>query len=252
MPNDFASLLQPLCELVFQASEIALDERPKMKRALKPDGSVVTSADVAIEEFLRPKLAELKPGSTIWGEELGHAFDEGNGVWLIDPIDGTTNYSFGSPLWGISVAFAHSGELELGAVMLPDLNEIYLVARGMGATVNGEPLPSIPEGEIRQEELVGACDHVTAIIRRDLIPGKLRCSGAFVVEGAFVACQRMRGLIGIREKLYDVAPCILMANELGAEVRYADGSPLIVADHFDDQKFGKPWIIFPRNSGFVA
>jgi fructose-1,6-bisphosphatase/inositol monophosphatase family enzyme len=78
----------------------------------------------------------------------------------------------------------------------------------------------------------------------------MRCTGAFVVEGAFVLQQRFRGLVGLREKLYDVAPCVLMALELGADVRYADGSPFLLEELKTDVHITEPWLIFPADSGF--
>ena len=63
--------------------------------------------------------------------------------------------------------------------------------------------------------------------------------------------QRLRGLVGLSEKLYDIAACVLMGQELGADVRYADGRPFDVGALKADRKIAAPWVIFPRDSGFV-
>jgi fructose-1,6-bisphosphatase/inositol monophosphatase family enzyme len=251
VPDDFAALLEPLCYVASEAAEIALSERENLIREIKPDGSIVTSADKKVELMLREELPKLIPGSAFWGEEFGHESDQGNGVWLVDPIDGTSNFSYGSPLWGVSIAYGRAGVIELGCVLIPDFNEIYLGARGVGAFLNGEPMPPIPAGPVRPEELVSFNDSVDRVMNRSAIPGKRREHGAFVIAGTFVATQRLRGLIAVKEKLYDVAACALFCQELGAEVRWADGGALDFAPYFDDRKFEKPWLIFPAGSEFV-
>lgn len=251
--SDTSSLLEPLCHIAFEAAQMALDERAaNLKRELKPDGSIVTSADTKVEQLLRKRLPKLLPGSNVYGEEFGHEPDEGNGVWLVDPVDGTSNFAFGSPLWGISIGLAVSNAIEIGVIVLPDLEEIYVGAKGFGAALNGDPLPPIPSAPFRPEELCSYNEHVLKFIPRAKMPGKMRCSGAFVVDGCFVATQRYRGLVGRNEKLYDVASSVLMGFELGAEVRYVDGSPFDVAHLLQDKKIEKPWFIFPADTGFVV
>jgi len=246
---DYAGLLSKLGELVQEAGRIAQQARTQPKREIKPDGSIVTNGDRLVEQFLRSELTHLIPYSKVWGEEFGHSTQEGNGLWLVDPVDGTTNYSYGSPLWRVSVALLNGANIELGAVVLPDLNETYLCARGNGVLRNGTALKPIPKGKIEDEELVSYSDRINR--KFSSIPGKMRYAGAFVIDGCFVATQRYRGLIGEREKLYDVAPCVLFGQELGADVRYANGDPFDLSALTEDRKIGRPWIIFPAESGFL-
>jgi myo-inositol-1(or 4)-monophosphatase len=238
-------LLDELSVLVEDAAVVAQSEREHLVRELKPDGSIVTSADRKVETFFRARLESLLPGSAVWGEEFGYEADSGSGLWLIDPIDGTSNFAYGSPLWGISAALAIEGEIVLGVIDLPDLGETYQVERGCGAALNGKALPPIPPAPFRAEELCGFCEAVARRVPRENIPGKMRCSGAFVVEGAFVATQRYRGLVGLNEKLYDVAPAVLMGRELGADVRFLDGGEFVDSEWLTDRSIDRPWVIFP-------
>lgn len=247
--SPFAALLEPICHIAFEAGEIALEERKNLQRELKPDGSIVTSADRAVETYLREALPQLV-AANVWGEEFGFEPENESGLWAVDPVDGTSNFTFGSALWGISIALLRHGDVRAGCVILPDLNEIYLSAEGHGVFLNGEPLPPIPAGAVQREELVSYNDTIARNLKESKIPGRRRDLGAFVVSGTFVATQRFRGLIGKNEKLYDCAPCILFARELGADVRYADGSEFTCGDLICDVKIGKPWIIFPAESGF--
>lgn len=234
-----------------RAGRIAQGERTSLQSRLKEDGSIATSADDKVEAFLRETLEPLVPSAAFWGEESGFEPENDRGIWLVDPIDGTSNFSYGSPLWGVSVAFMREGSIELAAINLPDLGEIYVAALGAGVACNRADLPPIPPGAIEPTHLVSFNEHVVKHAAGLPIPGKMRCAGAFVMDAAFVLQQRYRGLIGFREKLYDIAASLLMATELGADVRYADGSPLILGDLLEDRAVGRPWIIFPRASGFT-
>lgn len=244
------ALAAPLAELAVRAGRLAQQARRQMQLDLKPDGSVVTNGDRDTEVFIRGELARLTPNLPVWGEEFGYAEDTGNGVWLVDPIDGTSNYAVGSPLWGVSIGLVVEDQIELGVVALPDLQEVYLAVRGGGVTLNGEFLPPIPPGPVERHHLVGYCESVSKLNLG--VPGRQRCSGAFVVEGAWVATQRFRGMVGVREHLYDVAPCALMGEELGADVRYVDGTPFEVQSLKAGGRIDKPWVIFPADSGFVG
>ncbi len=245
-------MLPELERLTKRAGRIAQQCRQTPERSLKPDGSIVTNGDRAVETFLRVELTALLPGSTVWGEEQGHSVPGESGLWAVDPIDGTSNYAFGSPLWGVSIGLIQNGQVTLGAIDLPDLKETYAAALGSGATCNGQLLARIPVGPVRREELLSYNDHVQRALQGHSIPGKMRNAGAFVIDATFVAQQRYRGLLGVREKLYDVAASIAILTELGADIRYTDGTPLEINALLEDRKIGKPWMMFPMDSGFFA
>jgi len=243
-------LLDELGQISRRAGEIALAARRSLVRELKPDGSIVTNGDRSVEEFLRPELTKLFAHSTVWGEEFGYEEEGSGGWWLVDPIDGTTNFAFGAPYWGISVGYYAKEKLQLGAIYLPDLDELYLAEAGGGSYLNGNPISRIEPGEIRDEEIVSYCERLIRRYPKSVIPGRMRCSGAFVIDGTFTATQRFRGLIGLGEKLYDIAASILINQEIGADVRYASGDAFLVADIKKDVKIDVPWLIFPKNSSF--
>lgn len=242
--------LSELERIVREAGRIAQEARQNLVCELKPDGSVVTNGDREVETFLRDALKPLVPGASYWGEEFGKEPDSEAGVWAIDPIDGTTNYSFGSPLWGVTVGLVLGESVEFGAVFLPDLGEHYFAQRGRGAFCNGEPMALIPPGPIQKHEIVGYCDTLMRRYPGRKWPGKMRCSGAMVTEAMFTVRQRYRGMIGIREKLYDIAGSLCVAMEAGADIRYANGAPFEIPPLMANIPIAEPWLIFPRDSGF--
>jgi len=242
---------EALADLAREAGRLAQAARRSLVREIKPDGSVVTNADREVEVFLRERLAQLQPGSAVWGEEFGFAEDGPGGVWLVDPVDGTTNFSLGSPLWGVSIAFYHAGEVLAGAVALPDLGETYSCIAGGGVDLDGSTLLPLASGPIDSGSPVSVSDSPMKRHPRQPWPGKLRCGGAVCVDGCFVASGRLRGLVGMREKLYDIAAVALFVTELGGIVRYADGRPLRFEDIADDSPIADAWLLFPAESGFV-
>src|SRR5918999_1443226 len=103
----------------------------------KPDLTPVTEADRAVETRLRELLAEARPGDAILGEEHG-VTGEAERRWIVDPIDGTRNYSRGIPVWATLVALVRDGAVELGVVSAPALHRRWWATRGGGAFADGE------------------------------------------------------------------------------------------------------------------
>ncbi|MBV6457630.1 MAG: Fructose-1,6-bisphosphatase/inositol-1-monophosphatase [Fimbriimonadaceae bacterium] len=221
-----------------------------MSRELKADGSIVTDADREVEVFLRHELTAWIPAS-FYGEETPLETPNAHGQWVVDPIDGTSNFAFGSPLWGVSVGLMTNGECVLGAIALPDLQETYICDQGSGVWMNDDQLPPIPPGPVQSHELTCFCDDLLRHMPRTAIPGKMRCPGAMVIAGAFFATQRYRACLGFREKLYDMAPCVLFARELGGSVSLANGEPLDLSSLQDGLSINQPWTLFPNGSGFA-
>ncbi len=239
-------------EIAREAGKIAKHTRESLSSELKPDGSIVTNADRAVETWLRTELPAFQPETGFWGEEFGFEDPGPEGLWVVDPIDGTSNFNFGSPLWGVSIALVKGNDSLLGAVYLPDLDEMYLGEKGKGSFMNSAPIPQIRPGRIQPQELVSYGDNLAKKFPTIEVPGKMRLSGSFVVEGTFVAIQRLRGLVGFRERLYDVAACVVIAKEAGAEIRYIDESPFNIDELTRPIQIQTPWIIFPAASGFTG
>jgi myo-inositol-1(or 4)-monophosphatase len=203
------------------AASVALRARAELKVDGKPDGSVVTNADREAEAYVRAHVGALSPGAAFWGEEGGFPAEVGTDAWLVDPIDGTTNFTYGQPLWGTSVGLMQSGKLELGAVVLPELGLRLCARRGHGAWCGGEAMGPVPQAAILAHEPVGREDGCAV-----LASGKGRHLGSFVVEAAFTALGWMRGFCSHRAKLYDAAGSLVVLREVGAEARHADGREL--------------------------
>ncbi len=245
MPR-FRDLLRETEAAVRHAAGIAQEARGRLRAELKHDGSIVTNADKEIETFLRGEFSKLTPGAGFWGEEFGYSPPTDAGFWLVDPIDGTSNFRFGQPLWGITVGYVQNKQLRIGCIVLPDLGWVLTAAEGHGAELNGKRLPTIPPGPIRPEELIGHTDLNRA---PKVFPGKTRHLGAFVAEAAFVAKQSMRAMTAGRVMLYDAAGGIIICRELGADIRHFNGIEFDESQWCEPKKCS-PFLIGPRDSNF--
>ena len=244
---DLSALLVEVEAMCREAGEIALRCRESLQTELKPDGSIVTNADRDVEEFLRGEIGRATPGAAIWGEEMGYEAPNEKGLWMIDPVDGTSNFTYGQPLWGTTVGFYQDGALQLGCINVPELNWSLAGLKGGGATMNGEAMAPIAAGKIEAHHLVGYGSVKMATARR--YPGKVRHVGAFVVEAGMFVTGGLRALIANGVRLYDAAAGIVIARELGAEIREMDGS------EWDEREWTKPercrtFGFFPADSGW--
>ena len=241
MNDAFANILT-------EAGKIAQDSRKDLQFHLKRDRSIVTNGDQSVEAFLRDSLAPLEPDASFWGEEGPYEEPKEEGFWLVDPIDGTSNYAYNGPLWGVSVAFYKQGNLRYGGIYLPDLNELVIAEEKLGAKRNGKPIPKMVSGEIKDYELVACTESIIRKVSIDQFPGKPRLSGAFVTNAMFTIFGYHRALFASREKLYDIAASIVIAREVGADVRYLNGEPFLEKDLLADKPVNKLWGILPPDS----
>lgn len=221
LPQVDLELLGNLGRIVDEAAHTALRLRECLEYEQKPDGSLVTNADLEAEAVLKKGLTAALPGSTFWGEEGGFVEQGKSGIWLADPVDGTTNFAFGQPLWGTSAGLYVDGRLEMGAVSLPELGWLVCGIRGSLPTINGTPLTRLRSGPIQCYEPVGEDESEPFAIK-----GKSRHLGSFVVEAMFMARGMLRAFSSTKCKLYDAAASLVVLRELGAVARHADGRQL--------------------------
>src|SRR6478735_4031062 len=128
----------------FRASDLIVET--------KPDKTPVTEADHAVEEAIRERLASERPGDGMLGEEFGVTGGTSR-RWIVDPIDGTRNYSRGIPVWATLIALEEDGVIRLGVVSAPALGRRWWAERGAGAFVNGDPIQVSRVGEVEDAVL---------------------------------------------------------------------------------------------------
>jgi fructose-1,6-bisphosphatase/inositol monophosphatase family enzyme len=217
----------------------------------KPDGSLVTRYDKAVEERFRESIAKITPKAGVWGEEFGLGEEGPDGLWLIDPIDGTSNFIFGLPEWGVTISLYQEGRLVLGVIALPVLGETLWAEDGKGATRNGAPMPTLRAGGIERHEL--AVHGHTRTHSELAWPGKIRKFGSFVSDFYAFAIGGVRAMTSANAQLYDAGAGIVIAREVGADLIHFDGrqfdeSDWIRPERMEGMAFVPPeWNLAPKS-----
>ena len=216
--------VEAIVDVIRVAGSLAQQERSRgLHVEAKARQDFVTQADREVERFLRPRLTGLLLGSELLGEEDGGPTGA-EILWIVDPIDGTTNFIRGLPLWCISVALLEAGTLRLGAILAPALDCLYLAEAGKGASLNGIPLHRSKVDPASALVNVGQSKRKDARFLSTLIAGlrdndvdhRLLGSGALGL--ALTASGEVDGAVEGQVQAWDVAAGLLIAREAGCVV----------------------------------
>ncbi|HDQ40671.1 MAG TPA: inositol monophosphatase [Desulfonatronum sp.] len=238
----FAKLLPKTVEAVREAGQVLM-EYWHAPREIRRKGRIdlVTSADLAVEKSLVQRLGEILPEATILAEESVAATDLNrplNGpTWIIDPLDGTTNFAHGFPFVAISVALWDQGETHLGIVYLPVMNELFHACLGSGTRLNNEAV-----GVSRTTNLENALvatgfpytvrdhlPHILAWLQVVLATTQgVRRAGSAAIDLAYTAAGRFDAFYEIQLKPWDMAAGWLLVREAGGRVTKMDNGPFDV------------------------
>jgi len=195
----------------------------------KGEVDLVTDVDLELQELIGETISRRFPEHVVLGEEGGQEekAQEAEYLWLVDPLDGTTNYVHRHPCFCVSVAMAHRGEVLLGCVYDPLRNELFYAAKGEGATLNGGPLSVSSTSSLISSLLstgfpYGRATHrdsnVTYLGRViNKIQG-VRRSGSLALDLAYVASGRLDGHWEFHVKPWDTAAGGLMVQEAGGRM----------------------------------
>ena len=198
----------------------------QIKVSAKRDKDFVTEVDKAAEEAIIGVLKEAYPDHAILAEESGASGDSEH-VWIIDPLDGTTNFIHGFPQYAVSIAQAHQGVLQHAVVYDPNRNELFTASKGAGAYLNERRIRVSKRVKLN-EVLVGTgfpfryFEHVDAYlgIFRDMMhkTAGVRRPGAAALDLAWVAAGRIDGFWELGLSPWDMAAGALLITEAGGLV----------------------------------
>ncbi len=199
-----------------------------LTRSYKVDGSFATQADIAVERYLIEVLTALIPGAGFYAEESG--ITVGNEyLWVIDPLDGTTNFAHGLPYFCTSIALTYKGERVLGVIYSPLLKELFTVQKGEGAFFNGKRL-GVSEHNMLDNAVITMCsstDKNKSIAQIGSIlsgyPLSLRNFGASALDLAYCAAGKIEGCFYEGTCWWDIAAGSLMIEEAGGKVSTFQG-----------------------------
>lgn len=218
----------------------------KISATRKADGTLVTQADRWADGAIREAIAAQFPEHGLLSEETLHVFPKCDWCWVIDPIDGTTNFTRGIPIWGISIGLLYEGTPVFGAVRFPQLGQFfhgyYYGDSGLsgptGAFLNDLPIRTSSD-DPSLNHLFNLCARSTAMMARPF-PCKLRLLGVASYNLLLVACGTALGGVEATPKVWDVAAAYAILNAAGgAWVGLTSESlfPLEVDRDYSDRPF---------------
>lgn len=227
-------------ETARDAGRVLLEKFGRIENVTKKgDINLVTEADLASEALIVERIKSHFPRHAILAEEAGNAVvtgEDGGHKWIIDPLDGTTNYAHGYPCFCVTIALEHEGEVVLGVTYDPTRDELFTAEKGRGATLNGKPIRVSRTDELGNALLVTGfpydikhrekfARHLTEFL---LTSRGVRRDGSAAIDLAYVACGRFDGFWEEGLNPWDVAAGKLLIEEAGGTVSNYDGSPFSI------------------------
>jgi myo-inositol-1(or 4)-monophosphatase len=197
--------------------------------------NLVTEMDARAEALILGRLAQAFPADAVLAEESGRRAGSSGRRWIVDPLDGTTNYAHGVPIYAVSLALERAGDVVLGVIFDPNHDELFVCERGAGASLNGHALavsraPVLDESllatgfpyGIRETSDTNLPEHAAFSLRARGV----RRLGSAVLYLAYVAAGRLDGYWEQRLGPWDVAAGALLVEEAGGKVTSLEGGRL--------------------------
>jgi len=205
----------------------------QQKIHFKGEINLVTDVDHESEAYLLGRIREAFPDHGVLSEESPELPSPSPYRWIIDPLDGTTNYAHGYPCFGVSVAVEREGTVLAGAVYDPLLDESFTASLGGGAFRNGEPVAVSGTRELRRSLLAtgfaydvkSSSDNNFDYFRAFVLTGQaIRRDGSAALDLCYLACGRFDGFWELKLKPWDTAAGLLVLQEAGGVASRLDGS----------------------------
>jgi myo-inositol-1(or 4)-monophosphatase len=217
-----------------QAGERLLSKLDRIDRIDKKGAiDLVTDADIASEKCIIEAIRRVFPNDTILSEESGAIPGSSEGRWIVDPLDGTTNFAHGVGLFAVSIAYAIGGDVLVGIVLNPVTREFFSAVKGQGAQLNGRAIHVSKTPAVADSLLVTGFPYnfktiLNSVIRRfsnclEASQG-VRRLGSAAVDLCYVACGRFEAFWEENLQPWDTAAGMLIVQEAGGKVSTFNGS----------------------------
>jgi myo-inositol-1(or 4)-monophosphatase len=216
------------------AAEELLPRFNAVDTALKADGSIVTEADHAMQDRLQAELAEHYPDYGLLGEEMTESEQleqlrqSASGIWILDPLDGTSNFAIGIPYFAVSLALVEDGRVSLGVVYDPARDEYFHAVRGDGAWLNGQPLGThYPATPLARGIAMVDYKRLPATLAKTLAAdppySSQRSFGSVALDLCWLAAGRAHVYLHGSHNLWDYAAGLAILHEAGGHSVTLDG-----------------------------
>ncbi|MFM9089657.1 MAG: inositol monophosphatase family protein [Cyanobium sp.] len=209
---------------------------------LKDDGTLITACDRWSDETIVAGLHSLYPGEGILSEEGDRHLPSSPAFWVVDPLDGTTNFAAGIPYWSISMARFEQGKPVLAILDVPPLGQRIVAKAGHGVWRNGEVLEP-PASKAHPGRCVSLCSRSIQVLQTipdRPFPGKVRLFGVASLNLVSVATGQTVAALEATPKIWDVAAAWLVLQELSCPIRWLQGDPAQIQPGMDLTTVGFP------------
>lgn len=211
-----------------EAGQILIEKFGKITVTKKGDINLVTEADLASEALIIERIKSYYPKHSILAEESGNAVIDGSSTWkwIIDPLDGTTNYAHGYPCFCVTIALEHEGKIVVAVTFDPTRNEMFAAEKGNGATLNNKPMRVSATEKLSESLLVTGFpydfkrkDDFARHLTNFLLGARgVRRDGSAAIDLAYVACGRFDGFWEEGLNPWDMAAGVLLIEEAGGQI----------------------------------
>lgn len=235
--NNWAALIDAIVNIANPIFTQAAQQTQQVER--KADGSLLTQTDLALQQAISQVLQQHFPDIAILGEEMTEAEQSailaaGN-CWLLDPLDGTSNFSHNIPVYSVSLALYWQGEIIAGMVFDPNRQECFHALKGQGAFLNGQRLD-------RRSDTLSNIKHAMAVIDTKRLPNTLalaiatehpyhsqRSFGSVAIDWCWLAAGRIQTYVHGKQKLWDFSAGALIAQEAGCLSNTLTGESILAS-----------------------
>lgn len=220
-----SNFLDAAIEIAREAGEVLMAHRG-VGFELKGAFDLVTAADRASEQLIVKRLKERFPDYGIVAEEGGRAEMNAELRWYVDPLDGTTNFAHGFPMWNVTLALARRGEVIAGVIFDPLNRELFTAERGAGARLNGAPI-RVSSAPVLNDSLVATGFpsrkrhqnvNIHFYYQLAMVTHGVRRGGSAAIDLAYTACGRLEAFWEFGLNPWDMAAGTLMVQEAGGKV----------------------------------
>lgn len=221
---DFLKEILPKAYSLFGEKDVVVSDKAAF--------DVVTNVDKGIELYFAEELKKRFPGDVLLGEEFSSEQEVKGRTWILDPIDGTYNFSIGSRLFGVQAAFMDGDEVVASAIYLPKFGELYEATKGGGAFCNGKRLSVstrkicdsiVSFGDLPHSRPDDAMAQGRMMQKAYSAIARMRMYGAACIDFANLASGKTEGVVLYTRNKWDLAPGLLLAKEAGAVLLGIEG-----------------------------
>lgn len=251
--NHFAEYMDFAVDLAGEAATIARAQYGASVARRKEDGSLVTRTDEQIDRLISQRVGDRYPSDTVLSEEQATHFDSAvQRTWIIDPIDGTTNFARGLPTWGISIAIVENLRPVVAVLAFPMLDEFFSATLGGGAFRNGAPIHTAAGAALDDAHIFMECSRTRRQSTFALsIKSRMLGSAAYhickVADGSAIAGSEAT------PKVWDLAAAALILDEAGGVMRTVGGQAVFpLASRTADYKYLPYAVLYAADARALA